>query len=159
MISILSALLGFISAAFPEFIALFREQKDKQHEIALLKLQMDYDREKLASQRAVRLQEIQLAADSTEQTALNARITPVGVAWVDALAGSVRPTITYLFFLLYALVKLAQFHVLVSPTLPWLQPLTASQAIVALWTEDDMALFTAIVAFWFGQRTLSKFKK
>ncbi len=47
MIALFSALLGFASAAFPEFIKLFRDQKDRQHEITLLKLQMEYDREKL----------------------------------------------------------------------------------------------------------------
>jgi hypothetical protein len=166
MIALFSALLGFASAAFPEFIKLFRDQKDRQHEITLLKLQMEYDREKLAAQREnevglrnVRLQEIQLAADTAEQMALNARIQPVHVPWVDALAGSVRPVITYLFFALYALIKLAQFQVLVAPSLPWVAALTPAQAMLAIWNEDDMALFTAIIAFWFGQRSLIKFRR
>ncbi len=79
--------------------------------------------------------------------------------WVDALAGSVRPTITYLFFLLYALVKWAQFQVLITPSMPWLTALTPAQAMLAIWGEDDMALFTAIIAFWFGQRSLIKFRR
>jgi len=166
MIALFSALLGFVGSAFPELLKLFRDQKDRQHEITLLKLQMEYDREKLAvsreqelATRAVRLQEIQLTADSAEQVALNARVSITHIRWVDALAGSVRPVITYLFFGLYTLVKLAQFHVLVTPALPWQNALSAAQAVVVLWTEDDMALFTAIVAFWFGQRTLMKFRR
>ena len=46
MIALLSALLGFFSSAVPDLIRLFKDGKDRAHEIILLKLQMDYDREK-----------------------------------------------------------------------------------------------------------------
>ena len=165
MIALLSALLGFISSAVPDFIKIFREEKDRAHEIALLKLQMDYDREKLAAAseeknaaRAVRLQEIEVQAATAEQAALNARLKDnlTGIAWVDALAGSVRPSLTYAFFTLYFLVKCAQFHALTNPALPWMHELNASQAMVSLWTEEDIAIFSAIIAFWFGQRSIFK---
>ena len=109
MIALLSALLGFVSSALPEGMKLFREGKDRAHEITLLKLQMDYDREKLAAAaqennaaRAARLQEIEVQAATAEQAALNERLKDnlTGIAWVDALAGSVRPMITYAFFAL-----------------------------------------------------------
>lgn len=161
MIALLSAALGFLSSGIPEFIKLFRESKDRAHEITLLKLQMEYDREKLVAareseqlQRAMRLQEIELQADSAETRALNHRISDnkVGIDWVDALAGSVRPTITYLFFLLYGVTKWAQFQLLQTST-------SAEQAIVMLWSEDDMAIFTAIIAFWFGQRMIGRMRR
>jgi len=165
MIALLSALLGFISSAVPDVIRLFREDKDRAHEVTLLKLQMDYDREKLAAHseennaaRAERLQAIELQATMAEQTALNARLKDnfTGIAWVDALAGSVRPMVTYAFFGLYVLVKCGHFHLLMDVALPWQQQLTAAQAFAQLWTEEDMAIFSAIVAFWFGQRSLTK---
>jgi hypothetical protein len=165
MIALLSALLGFVSSALPEAVKLFREGKDRAHEMALLKLQMDYDREKLAvvtqennAARASQLQEIEVQAGIAEQTALNARLKDnlTGVAWVDALAGSVRPALTYAFFVLYFLVKCAQFHLLTNPALPWVHEVNVSQALVSLWTEEDIAIFSAIVAFWFGQRSIFK---
>lgn len=159
MITVISALVGFLSSTFPEILSLFREQKDKQHEIKLLELQIAYDREKLAMAHSSKLEAIHVQADSIEQGVLNHRVNIVGVAWVDALAASVRPVITYLFFGLYVTVKFAQFTLLVVPALPWQEPLSAAQALVVLWGEDDMALFTAIIAFWFGQRTISKFRR
>lgn len=162
MIALLSALLGFVSSGVPEFIKLFREGKDRKHEIALLKLQMEYDREKLASAReseqlvrAARLQEVEVQADIAESQALNARVTgsKVGVWWVDALSGSVRPTITYLFFLLYGIMKWAQFSLLQQSMM------SPQQAVLALWSEDDMAIFTAIIAFWFGQRMIGRMRR
>lgn len=168
MIALLSALVGFLSSAVPDFIKLFREAKDRAHEITLLQLQMAYEREKLAANaseqaqvRAVRLEEIEQQTLRSEQAALNERVKDslTGIHWVDALSGSVRPAITYAFFLLYLLVKLAQFHLLVSPALPWQTGLTMSQALTSLWTEEDVAMFSAIMAFWFGQRALLKAKR
>lgn len=167
MIALLSALLGFISSAVPETLKLYREARDRAHEITLLKLQMDYDREKLAAQaeagaaaRAARLQEIEVDADTAEGEQLNDRVKAslTGIHWVDALAGSVRPVLTYAFFLLYFMVKCAQFHLLVDPALPWQRELTLAQALSSLWTEEDIAIFSTILAFWFGQRALSKMR-
>lgn len=167
MIALLSALLGFISSAVPEGFKLLREARDREHEITLLKLQMDYDREKLAAaaeigaaDRAARLQEIAVAADSAEGAQLNDRLKAnlTGIHWVDALAGSVRPILTYAFFSLYFVIKCAQFHLLIDPALPWQRELTLAQALASLWTEEDIAIFSTILAFWFGQRALGKMR-
>ena len=168
MLALLSALLGFVSSAVPDVFKLFRDARDREHEITLMKLQMDYDREKLAAAvtehaqaSAVQLQAISLQADMAEQVSLNARVKDAltGIHWVDALSGSVRPMITYAFFVLYVGVKMAQFTLLLSPALPWQNNLTVAQALVSLWTDEDVAIFSAIMAFWFGQRALLKAKK
>ena len=165
MIALLSALVGFISSAAPEFFKLFREGKDRSHEVTLLKMQMEHDRQKQASAQAAQgeeslrhLQAIELQRDAAEMMALNARVKEslVGVRWVDALSGTVRPVLTYVFFGMYATVKIAQYHVITAATLPWHPTLDLAQTITLLWTQDDMALFTAIIAFWFGQRALGK---
>lgn len=168
MVALLSALVGFVSSTVPDFIKLFRDSQDRAHEITLLKLQMEYDREKLAAQTAdnsaardQQLQEIELQADMQEQVALNARVKDslTGIHWVDALCGSVRPVITYALFLVYFLTKCAQLHLLLDPGLPWQAGVTLSQAMVSLWTEEDVAIFSTIMAFWFGQRALLRAKR
>jgi len=170
MIALFSALLGFISSAFPEVLGLFRQSRDNAHELDMLKLQMEYDREKLAAQKeaadaayAFKLQEIGIQADVAERAALNegpgTKAGMLGIAWVDSLSGSVRPILTYCFFLVYVTVKISQFQLLMNPSLPWQSKLTFDQAIVALWTQDDMGIFSAIIAFWFGSRALSKFRQ
>lgn len=167
MIALFSALAGFVSASLPEFLKLFREGKDRAHEIRLLQLQMQFEQEKHASSQAAyqaeslrQLQAIELQRDAAETVALNARVKDslVGNRWVDALSGSVRPVLTYAFCLIYALVKYAQYHVLMHPVLPW-QDIPVRQALVLLWTEDDVAVFTAVIGFWFGQRALTRSRK
>jgi hypothetical protein len=165
MIALLSALLGFISSATPDLLKLFRDGKDRAHEITLLKLQMEFDRARAdaaqqehTAERNARLEAVAMEQQRSEELALNARLGAqlTGIGWVDGLAASVRPLLTYSFFLLYVAVKAAQFHLLLSPALPWAQPLTLAQALIALWGEEDVAIFSAIMAFWFGSRTLQK---
>lgn len=161
MIALISAMVGFLSSALPEILKLTRDAGDRAHELAILKLQMEYDREKLAGAHAVRLEEIVAQAEGAEQAALNARVKDAltGIYWVDALSGSVRPVITYAFFGLYFLIKCAQFHLLMTPTLPWQSGISLAQALVSLWTEEDIAIFSAIMAFWFGQRAILRARR
>lgn len=170
MIALLSALLGFVSSAFPDLLGLFRQSRDNAHELEVLKLQIAYDREKLGAQKeaaeaayAYKLQEITTQADVAERAALNegpgTKTGLLGILWVDALSGSVRPILTYCFFAVYVLVKVSQFGMLMNPSLPWQTQLTFDQAMVSLWTQDDMGIFSAIIAFWFGSRALGKLRR
>ena len=136
MITLLGSLLGFLSAAFPDFLKLFRDAQDRKHELKILELQM----EQQAQGHANRLEEIQVSADIAESQALY-KTYHTGIRWVDALNGTVRPVIAYSFFVLYALVKVMQF----SADLPWL-----------LWTAEDQAIFAGIISFYFGQRAMAK---
>ena len=136
MMTLLGSLLGFISAAFPDLLKLFRDGQDRKHELTILRLQM----EQQAQGHANRLEEIHVEADIAESRALY-RTYNTGIRWVDALNGTVRPVIAYSFFMLYAVVKMMQF----SADLPWL-----------LWSEEDQAIFAGIISFYFGQRAMSK---
>ncbi len=138
MITLLGSLLGFISAAFPDLLKLLRDAQDRKHEITILQMQMEQQKQG-ASQR---LEEIEVNADIAESSALYKTYT-TGISWVDALGGTVRLVIAYSFFVLYALVKMMQF----SADLPWL-----------LWTADDQAIFAGIISFYFGQRAMSKLR-
>lgn len=71
MITLLESLLDFLSAAFPDFLKLFRDTQDRKHELKILELQMQHP----AQGHANLLEEIQ----------------------VDALNGTVRPVIAYSF--------------------------------------------------------------
>jgi hypothetical protein len=136
MITLLGSLLGFLSAAFPDFLKLVRDGQDRKHELAILEMQMAQQ----AQGHTNRLEEINAQADIAESRALY-RTYNIGIRWVDALNGTVRPVIAYSFFILYAVVKMMQF----SADLPWL-----------IWTEEDQAIFAGIISFYFGQRAMSK---
>lgn len=66
MITLLGSLLGFLSAAFPDFLKLFRDAQDRKHELKILELQMQQQ----AQGHVNRLEEIQVNADIAESQAL-----------------------------------------------------------------------------------------
>ncbi len=138
MMTLLGSLLGFISAAFPDLLKLFRDAQDRKHELTILEMQMAQQ----AQGHTNRLEEIHVEADIAESRALY-KTYNTGIRWVDALNGTVRPVIAYSFFILYAVVKIMQF----SADLPWL-----------LWTAEDQAIFAGIISFYFGQRAMSKLR-
>ena len=139
MITLLGSLLGFISAAFPDLLKIWRDAADRKHELAILQMQMEQQKQGHTN----RLEEINVQADIAESRALY-KTYNTGIRWVDALNGTVRPVIAYSFFILYAAVKMMQF----SADLPWL-----------LWAEEDQAIFAGIISFYFGQRAMSKLRQ
>lgn len=153
---ILASFVGFLGSFIPEIMKLVTDARDKRHEVEILKLQM-----KAQSQgHRERMAEIDMQADIAEVTALYNRPEPAtGIRFMDGLRGSVRPVLTYAFFILYALVKFAQYSLLVSPVLPWQDASSAAQALVAIWTSEDMALFAGIISYWFGSRGIEKARR
>ena len=148
MLTLLGSLIGFFSSALPDVMHFFRERQDRQHELAVLKLQM----EQQTLGHTQRLEEIHVDADIQEGLALLKHDSQSsGVTWVDGLRASVRPVITYGFFLLFVYVKIQTLSVLLNNGLPF------DVAVIRLWDAQTQALFAAIMSYWFGARSLSKF--
>lgn len=149
MLTLLGSLLGFISSIFPDFLKLVRDHNDRKHELAILDRQIEAQRQG----HAQRLQEIQVQADVAESKALyNHASRPSGVKWVEVLRASVRPIITYGFFLLFSIVKMSILLKLLG------QGYGITDGFIAVWDGQTQALFAAIMSFWFGQRAVAKFR-
>ncbi len=148
MLTLLGSLLGFISSAFPDLLRLWQDHQDRKHELAILDRQI----EQMRLGHTQRLEEIAVEADIAESKALYRHDSkPSGVKWVDGLPASVRPVITYAFFLLFTTVKTAALYALITD-----QGLTVVQALPQIWDPETQALFAAVMSFWFGQRALAK---
>lgn len=144
MVTIIGAMVGFLSAAFPDMLKLFRDHADRKHELIILEMQLQQQRQG----HTQRLEEINAQADIAESKALYKTYLS-GVAWVDALNATVRPVLAYAFFALYFTIKMLQFSLIDFATpLPW--------HIDMLWGQEDRAIFAGIIAFYFGQRAMSK---
>ncbi len=149
MLTLLGSLLGFVTSAFPDLLGLFRDRQDRNHELAILDRQME--QMKLGHQQ--RLEEVEIQADIAESKALYRHDKPVGVAWVDALRATVRPVITYAFFMLFASVKGSALYVLIA-----IEGLLLAEALPRIWDPETQALFAAVMSFWFGSRALTKLR-
>lgn len=144
MVTLLGSLIGFISAAFPDLLKIWRDAADRKHELTILRMQMEQD----AQGHQQRLEEINAQADISESRALY-KTYYSGIKWVDALNGTVRPVLAYAFFLLYFTIKCMQFAMVdLGNPLPWHMDM--------LWSVEDQAIFAGIISFYFGQRAMSK---
>ena len=128
----------------------FQDKSDKKHELLVMEVQIKQQKE-LALQK---LEMVNVEADIREVEALQKSMqTPTGVRWVDGLRGSVRPVITYAFFMLFCFVEVSAYLALTASGVSGLD------AVNAVWDEDTKALFAAVIAFWFGGRAVARGKK
>jgi hypothetical protein len=148
MLALIGTIIGLIGSFIPELLKWVNNKEDHKHELAVLKVQAEMAK----SEHVYRLEEISSQADVASEQAVYqaAELKPTGVRWADALLGlyngTVRPTITYVFLALFCLVKVAQYKVLTAAgTTMW-------NTVWQLWSADDMAVFSTILAFYFGGR-------
>ena len=149
MLSLLGTLLGFGTSFLPKVMDYFQDRSDKKHELMVMEVQIKQQKE-LAIQK---LEMVNVEADVREIEALQKSMQPTGVKWVDGLRGSVRPVITYAFFLLFCFVEVSAYLALTASGASGLD------AVNAVWDEDTKALFAAVIAFWFGGRAVARGRK
>ena len=148
MISLLGTLLGFGTSIVPEVLGYFKQKQADEQEIKMLESKAKY-----ASQLStLKIQELDAQAEIEETKGLYAHDAGIDAGgFVNGLRGSVRPVITYLFFALFAAVKGTLIYALIAN-----QNVEWTVAIQSAWDQETQAIFSAILAFWFGHRGMSK---
>lgn len=142
MIALLGSVAGFLSALIPEVLGFIKDKRDKAHELALVKLQIEAGKNSSSS----RIDEVVIKSDLDKERLIYSHAKPIGIPWVDALSALVRPLITYLFLALYIGVKLTIiFSYQIGVCMP-------------VWTNEDEVLLSVIMGFWFGNRMINKYK-
>ena len=149
MLSLVGSLLGFGTSFLPKVMDFFQDKSDKKHELAVMEVQIRQQKE-LATQK---LEVVNVEADIREVEAIQKSIQPSNVKWIDGLRGSVRPVITYCFFGLFIFVEVSAYLALTA------SGITAVNAVQLVWNDEVMALFSAIIAFWFGGRAINRARK
>tara|TARA_R100000781_G_scaffold23757_1_gene17534 strand:+ start:98 stop:571 length:474 start_codon:yes stop_codon:yes gene_type:complete len=148
MISLLGTLLGFGTSIIPEVLGFFKQSQANKQELAMLEAKAKYA-DKLSE---LKIKELDAQAEIEETKGLYAHDSGIDAGgFVNALRGSVRPVITYLFFALFAAVKGTLIYALIAN-----QNVEWTIAIQSAWDQETQAIFSAIIAFWFGNRAMSK---
>lgn len=166
MIAILSALLGFAGPFLPELIKFFRQKQDNLHELSILELQG-----KLAEKgHLYKMEELNINADIAEMNVLRQPQQSFGVqildaakdwpkmfilpvfylfAFLDFVAGFVRPSITYAVTGFYLVYKWALYEQAIK-----LHANEWNVAILSIWTESDFSILLLVLGYYFGARTV-----
>lgn len=143
LISAFAPFLGIVGSLLPNIVNLFVRKQELNHDLELEKLRIsdkNRDREVELIKTAVAEGDSLRAHDSSLD----------GGLFLNALRASIRPVVTYSFFILFVTIKIAAAYVMLAggadvPTM-----------LIAVWDPDTSALFSTIVAFWFGSRIFEK---
>jgi hypothetical protein len=148
MISLLGTLLGLGTSIIPEVLGFFKQKQADAHELQMLEAKAKY-----ADQMSkLKVEELDAEAEIAETKGLYEHDRSIDAGgFVNALRGSVRPVITYMFFIMFASVKGTMIYAMITN-----QNLDWTIAIETAWDSDTAAVFSAIVSFWFGNRAMSK---
>ena len=171
MLTIFSTLISFLMGGLPKFLEFFQDRADKKHELELAQLQIQRELEmrKLGFEAQERVEHIRseqlqneaaaatsmavIGAQQAEMQALYAHDTALNEGtsqWMKNLRASVRPVLTYGFFLLLVFVDVAGFWYGYHMSVPF------DDLLNMLWDSETQALFASIIAFHFGGRAFGK---
>ena len=148
MISLLGTLLGFGTSIVPEILGYFKQNQANKQELAMLEAKAKY-----AEQLSVlKIKELDAQAEIEETKGLYAHDRSLQAGkFVGGLRASVRPVITYLFFGLFCTVKGVTLWAMITT-----EGMDLSAGLLTIWDDETQAIFSAIIAFWFGNRAMSK---
>lgn len=167
MLAVLSAVFGFAAPFLPVVFKTIQGWMDNRHELEMFRLRLQAG----AQEHLWRMEEINARADIEEARVLHQPQPSFGVQVLDAatksnwgpwaivpafylftlldfLSGLVRPAITYAAFMGYLAYKWALFAEYTGPRFES----SAENAILMLWGEQDWAVLTLVLSYWFGLR-------
>ncbi|MAT09955.1 MAG: hypothetical protein CMM02_03015 [Rhodopirellula sp.] len=153
MLSLVGSLLGFGTSFLPTLLGFFEQGQKNRHQLKLLEAQAKHA--EVLSQ--LKLEELDAAADVEESRSIYEHAAQLArsnkSSFISALQASVRPVVTYFFFILFATIKGLAVYVAVQ------EGDDVSQAILASWDEETKILFSTVISFWFGQRGMKSIRK
>jgi hypothetical protein len=147
LLTILSSLFGVASGVLPNLVKLMEVKQDHKHEIELTKLRME------AASKGLELTAISESAkaDAAEGESVRQHDSSIHTTgFLEGLRASIRPVITYCFFFLFCGVKISIVFVMLQ------KDYNPNDIINAVWDQNTMAIFAAIIGFWFGSRSMIK---
>ena len=160
MMTLISTLLGFASGGLPKVLDFVQDRGDKKHELALMAMQREQElalaKEGFVAQAKVeeiRTDQIQMQTQAQERVAMYKHDMKIGEGastWVINLRASVRPIVTYIFVGLLVVVDIAGIWYAYSTGVPF------ADAMTMVFSDDEMSILAAIIAFWFGSQAFSK---
>lgn len=147
LLTLLSPFLGILGSLLPSIVRIFERKQELAYQLEMNKMQME-----AALQNAQITLAIEDAkADIADANSVRSYDNNIDGGWfINALRSSIRPVITYVFFIAFIAIKTCVIYVMVQ------QDASMTAMLKAVWDQDTMALFGAVMGFWFGSRILEK---
>jgi len=149
MITLLGSLLGFGTSFLPEVLNFFKAGQDHKHKLESMQLEMEL----MTKRSELQLNIMDKQAEIKETEGLYKHDSMDAGGFINALRGSVRPVITYVFFGLFVAIKVTALIALMNAGND------LGRSLSLIWDDNTSGLFAAIMSFWFGGRSISKYMK
>ena len=144
MLSIIGSLLGFGTSFLPKVMQYFENKRDQAHELVMMDKQLE--QKKVLGAQKLQMTHVQADVSETENLLKHdAKITMKSSQWVINLSASVRPVMSYLFFIEFFGLSIAVNAKFIT-----------TEQYAAIWNDPTQALFATVVSFWFGSRTFNR---
>jgi len=160
MMALISTLLGFASGGLPKVLDFVQDRSDKKHELALMAANREREivlaKEGFVAQARVeeiKTEQIEMQTQAQEKLAMwkhDMKIGEGASTWAINLRVSVRPIVTYIFVLLLVVVDIAGIWYAYSTGVAF------ADAMNMVFSDDEMSILAAIIAFHFGGRAFNK---
>jgi hypothetical protein len=165
MLSLISSAIGFFASGLPKVLEYFQDKADKQHELKLAQMQTERElqlaKEGFIAQakiEEIRTDQIAMQTDAERQgnalehdKAIMARASE----WVVNANGIVRPAVTFIFVVELFLINIALAGwFMFSGEIQSVDDMIKASDVI--FSEDEMALLSGIISFWFGSRQWGK---
>jgi hypothetical protein len=166
MFSLFSTLGGLLISGLPQLLKFFQDKRDKAHELELSRLQTERElqmvREGHVAQAKIEEIRTDQVAMQTEAAITQAayehdtKVLSKASSWVSSYVGTVRPTVTYLFVIELVAINIWMCAYLFNQP----QLVNSLDDIIKysgmIFSDDEMAMLSGIIGFWFGSRQWEK---
>ena len=152
--TLLGGVFGGALRLAPEVLKWFDRKAERDHEVKMTQLEHDFAKTQAEVQLRVGQQGLVSKEYDVLETALETQsaMSVAGGKLISAVNALVRPTVTYLFLAMYALVKIALYMLAVDQGGAW------QEVVFNLWTQDDITILFMIISFWFVGRVYERNK-
>ena len=145
---IVGSLLGFGGSVVPAVTEYFGKKQDNAFELK----KMEKKAQLIKAGYTYEMQMFEQQASDKEHARLIDHDISInrGTGFISGLQRSVRPIITYSFFILFATVEITLLQKAMAMDIPF------NEALAVIWDDDTQAIWAAVVSFWFGSRAIEK---
>lgn len=145
MFTAISGLMGIITGVLPEAIGFLKRGQEHKQELEMMEIQFKFAR----ADAEMRLQEAEMAGFAVQEAAIHTAVAQQKTEnWVDKINALIRPGITIMFTLMFAMCVWAL-------VVQSARSGSVMEAFVLVMPVIDV-YFAAIIGFWFGNRALRK---
>lgn len=152
--TLLGGIFGGALRLAPEVLKWFDRKHEREHELKMVELEHNFAKTQAEAQLRIGQQTLVSKEYDVLGVALETQSTMsvAGGKFISAINALVRPSVTYLFLVMYAAVKIALYMLAVDQGGAW------NEVVVSLWTQDDVTILFMIISFWFVGRVYERNK-